>query len=177
MIPLLDGAIFDSSNITSTSLQGIVLVNSSGQEKIKTWLKPRKQSAHHNEDLLSAPPNCLENVTNVQTLTFTQTNLLNEITFSTPTSSHYHLQRESTNNLSSFPALMFPYTSTEDRAPPFVTLKPRIRPRFRSPRGTDFVEQTLILDEANDTLSSSMEEWVISEALLATPMTPAIDLR
>jgi len=178
MIPQLDGAIFDSRNVTSTSLKDIVLDNSSDQEKIKIWLKPRQQNAHHNEELLLSPPKGPEDVANERTLAFTQTNLLNEKSFSTPTSSHYHIRSESTNNLPSFPALMFPNTSSGNRAPPFVTLRPRIRPRFRSPRGTNSVEQRrLIQDEANDTSWSSMEEWVIPDAPPATPMTPAIDLR
>mmetsp|Transcript_12180 Transcript_12180/g.21383 ORF Transcript_12180/g.21383 Transcript_12180/m.21383 type:complete len:207 (+) Transcript_12180:144-764(+) len=178
MIPQLDGAIFDSSNVTSTSLQVVVLANSSDREKIKIWLKPRQQSVHPNEELLPSPPKGPEDVANERTLAFTQTDLLNENSFSTPTSSRYHLRSESTKNLSSFPVLMFPDTFSENRARPFVTLKPRIRPRFRSPRGTYSVEQRrLIQDDANDISWPSMEEWVMPESLLATPMTPAIVLR
>eukprot|EP00579_Thalassiosira_antarctica_P028665 CAMPEP_0202006114 /NCGR_PEP_ID=MMETSP0905-20130828/10965_1 /ASSEMBLY_ACC=CAM_ASM_000554 /TAXON_ID=420261 /ORGANISM="Thalassiosira antarctica, Strain CCMP982" /LENGTH=196 /DNA_ID=CAMNT_0048563815 /DNA_START=110 /DNA_END=700 /DNA_ORIENTATION=+ len=180
MIPQLGRAIFDSSDVTSTSLQVIVLDNSSDQEKIKIWLKPRQrqQNVHHNEELLLSPPKGPEDVANERTLAFTQTDLLNENSFSTPTSSHYHyqLRSESTNNLPSFPALMLLDASTEDRAPPLVTLKLRIRPRFRSPKGTDSFEQRPIQDMSNDTSSSGMEEWVLPEALLATPMTPATDL-
>ena len=140
MIPQLDRAIFDSINVTSTSLQDIVLVNSSDQEKIKIWLKPRQQNAHPNKDLLPSPPKGPEDVANERTLAFTQTDLLNENSFSTPTRSHYRLSSESKTNLPLFPALMLPDISTGNRVPPFVTLKPRIRPRFRFPRGTDYVE-------------------------------------
>mmetsp|Transcript_7737 Transcript_7737/g.13472 ORF Transcript_7737/g.13472 Transcript_7737/m.13472 type:complete len:189 (+) Transcript_7737:80-646(+) len=160
MFPPLDGAFFDLSNDTSIELN-------------KSWLKPRKHSVRPKEKPSSSSPEGPDDAAGELIVPFTtQTDfLLNENSFSTPISrvrvpisSHYlRTSKRSRSDLPSFPALPPIATNAPTgncRAPPFVTLMPRVpRRRFRSPTGVDAdVEWINFEDEANDNDASSRFE-------------------